>query len=308
MITRVALRVVGRGAEWAALSELLASARVGQGGSVQLVGEAGIGKSTVLAEAVSGAEGFTVLQATGVRAESNLAFAGLESLLRPLHPLLGELPPAQGRALATALGQEPGPDAGELVLGAACLRLLTLAAESAPVLLVADDVHWFDEESWRALAFAVRRLSGEPVAAVLSSRPTDGRRVDGVPTLLLDGLGLDDAISVLRGVRPDLVTEVCRSLHARTGGNPLALVEAAQGLSPDQRRGARALPAGLTSSTDLTAYFTDRLAGCPPATRHLLLLATLEGRGDLAVVAAASGSRAMPWQTWPPPSVAPWSA
>ena len=290
MITEVAVGVIGRAAEWSALSELVASAGAGQGGAVQLVGEAGIGKSTVLAEAAAGAEGFTVLQASGVRAEAQLPFAGLETLLRPLHHLVPALPPAQASAAATALGQQSGPDGGELILGTACLRLFALAAEEAPVLVVADDVHWFDEESWRALAFAVRRLSGEPIAAVLSSRPTEGRRVEGVPTLLLEGLGAEEAASVLRTVHPDLASDVCRQLHDRTGGNPLALVEAAQGLSPAQRRGTEALPEGLSTSEGLTSYFGDRLAACPPDTRHLLLLAALEGRGDLTFVAAAASA------------------
>ncbi len=288
MITVVAVGVIGRAAEWSALSELLAAAGAGQGGAVQLVGEAGIGKSTVLARVAAAAVGFTVLEASGVRAESQLPFAGLETLLRPLQHLIPALPAAQASAAATALGQQSAAEGGELVLASACLRLFALAAEESPVLVIADDVHWFDEESWRALSFAVRRLAGEPIAAVLSSRPTEGRSVEGVPTLVLEGLAADDAEAVLRSVQADLASDVCRQLHHRTGGNPLALVEAAHGLSPRQRRGGEALPEGLSTSADLTSYFGDRLAACPPATRHLLLLAALEGRGDLSVVAAAA--------------------
>ena len=281
--------VVGREAQSGAVCDLVASARAGQGGALRLVGEAGIGKSTLLAATIASAEGFTVLRATGVPAESHLAFSGLGSLLSPLRDLATRLPAPQARAVAAALGEETAVEGGELVLGTACLRLLALAAQRAPVLVVADDVHWFDEESWRALSFAVRRLSGEPIASVVASRPTGGRLLDGVTTLTLAGLAPEDATSLLRSLRPDLTADVCRQLHRRTGGNPLALVEAVQGLSQEERRGTRALPEGLATSADLTAYFGDRLATCPSGTRHLLLLAALEGRGDLTVVAAAAG-------------------
>jgi len=282
--------LVGRLTEVSALAGLLSSARAGQGGVLQLVGEAGVGKTTLVADAVTRAGDFTVLHAVGVQGETPLPFAALQALLRPLRDLLPALAPIQSRAVAVALGEESGAAAGELVLGAACLRLVALAAQRAPVLMVADDVHWFDEESWRALSFAARRVSGEQVAVVLSTRPSSRRQVEGVPTLLLAGLGQGDAASLLQGLRPDFTVDVCRQLRRRTAGNPLALVVAAQGLTPEERRGAVALPADLPTSDHLTGFFSARTAACPPLTRRLLLLAALEGRGDLAVLAAAAAA------------------
>ncbi|MBA3365102.1 MAG: hypothetical protein H0U03_04860, partial [Actinobacteria bacterium] len=53
-----------------------------------------------------------VLAATGVESESELPFAGLHELLRPLLELLPQLPPSQAKALAAALALEQGePDA-----------------------------------------------------------------------------------------------------------------------------------------------------------------------------------------------------
>lgn len=285
--------LVGRVTEVSALAGLLSSACAGQAGVLQLVGEAGVGKTTLVADAVTRAGDYTVLHAVGVRGESHIPFAGLQALLRPLQDLVPALAPVQSRAAAVALGEESGPVAGELILGAACLRLVAIAAEQAPVLIVADDVHWFDEESWRALSFAVRRISGERVAVVLSTRPSSRRQVEGVPTLLLGGLSQGDATSLLRGLRPDLAVDVCRQLRTRTAGNPLALVEAAHGLSLEQRRGGAALPEDLPTSDNLTAFFSARTAICPPLTRRLLLLAALEGRGDLAVLAAAAERQGM---------------
>ncbi len=270
------------------MTELLAAARSGRAGVLQLVGEAGVGKTTLVAEVVARAGDFRTLQAVGVRVESHLPFGGLQALLRPLQGLVAALPRAQGRAAATALGWEPGEPATEFVIGSASLQLLVLAAEQGPVLVVVDDLQWLDEESWRALSFGVRRIGGERIAVVLSTRPGGRRQVEGVPTMRLGGLGEADAVAVLRGLRADLAVQVCRQVHARTGGNPLAMVEVARGLSPEQRSGARGLPDALPASQDLTAYFWARAASFPPATRQLLLLAALDGRGDLAVLAAAA--------------------
>ena len=77
--------LVGRVTEAAALAGLLSSARAGQGGVLQLVGEAGVGKTTLVKEALTRAGDFTVLHAVGVRGEASIPFAGLQALLRPLH-------------------------------------------------------------------------------------------------------------------------------------------------------------------------------------------------------------------------------
>lgn len=273
--------------ESSALIEVIDSARNRLGSALQVVGEAGVGKTTLIGSALAGVEGCTVLRATGVRAESHIAFAGLGALLRPLETLIPQLPGDQARAASVAFGRVAEVATNELVLGAACLRLMALAAQRSPVVLLADDVQWFDEESWRAVSFAVRRISGEPIGAILAGRPS-GHRVDGLPTMRLEGLGLEAATAMLQGSWPDLVTDVCRRLHRRTGGNPLALAEAAQGLDPAQRRGGAELPEDLPTSQDLTASFSTRSAACPPDTQRLLLLSALEGRGDLGILSAAA--------------------
>ena len=280
--------LAGRSNEVSALTGLLDAARTGRAGVLQLVGEAGVGKTSLVADTVNGAADFTTLKAVGVQAEAHLPFGGLQALLCPLHALLPALPAGQRQAAATALGLAPAQAATELVIGSATLQLLVLAAEQGPVLVAADDLQWLDEESWRALSFAVRRIGGERIAVVLSTRPGRRRQVEGVPTLHLGGLAEADAFAVLRGERSDMAAEVCRRVHARTGGNPLAMVEVARGLSQEQRTGASELPDTLPVSAGLTAFFGARTATFPPATQQLLLLAALDGRGDLAVLAGAA--------------------
>ena len=103
-----AVQLLGRERECAVIDRVLADADGGTGGALVVRGEAGIGKSAVLGYAVQqAAPGMVVLRADGVEAESDLAFAGLHGLLRPVLPHLRELPEPQSAALAGALGLAP---------------------------------------------------------------------------------------------------------------------------------------------------------------------------------------------------------
>ena len=65
----------GRDDECRVIDGLLADAEAGASGVLAIHGEAGIGKSVLLAYARDRADGMTVLTARGVEAESELAFA-----------------------------------------------------------------------------------------------------------------------------------------------------------------------------------------------------------------------------------------
>ena len=89
--------LLGRAAECAAIERLLEAAGRGESGSLVLRGEAGMGKTALLGQALDRASGMTVLRATGVEAESDLAFAGLHALLRPIADQLGQTAGAAAR-------------------------------------------------------------------------------------------------------------------------------------------------------------------------------------------------------------------
>src|SRR3712207_1194659 len=94
----------GRGDECAAVDRLLAEARGSRGGALVLRGDAGIGKSELLSYAAGRAgtdssAGWRVLRANGVESESELPFATLHQLLRPVLNLIARLGPAQQTAL-----------------------------------------------------------------------------------------------------------------------------------------------------------------------------------------------------------------
>ena len=125
--------------ECAAIDRLLDDARAGAGLALVVRGEPGIGKSALVDYARQRAAPMAVLPAAGVEAESDLAFAGLHGLLRPVLAHLRELPQPQSAALAGALGLAPSTQSDRLLICAAVLGLLAAAAEDRPVLCVVDD-------------------------------------------------------------------------------------------------------------------------------------------------------------------------
>src|SRR5580693_2486862 len=101
-----------------------------------VIGEAGMGKTILLADVVERARsaGMRVLSVTGRESESKLAFAGLHQLLRPVLSSAAGLPGRQAQALLAALGLAADPVmADPFLTGAAVLTLLSDLSERAPL-------------------------------------------------------------------------------------------------------------------------------------------------------------------------------
>ena len=105
-----------------------------RGGALLVRGEPGIGKSTLLAAARREAaeRGLRVLAAAGVQSESDLPFAGLHQLVRPVLGHIAALAPAQQEALLAAFGMGSAPAPDRLLIALAALDLLSEAAAEAP--------------------------------------------------------------------------------------------------------------------------------------------------------------------------------
>jgi hypothetical protein len=108
-----------------------------QGAALLIVGDPGIGKSSLLRAVASRArnKGFRRLEATGVKSEEGLAFAGLQMLLDPVISAGAALPTAQRKAMATAFGLEEGPPPQPFLVALAALNLLGDVASRDPVLV-----------------------------------------------------------------------------------------------------------------------------------------------------------------------------
>src|SRR5271156_926269 len=168
---KVADSLYGREQDLAVLIELLNS--VGDHGGSRLVeGEAGVGKSLLLSACAehASANGFRVLRTSGVQAETNLAFAGLHQLIRPVLFATSDLPERQRDSLLAAFGliDREAPDFFRIALAA--LEVLAESAARQPILILAEDLHWLDQPSSEVLAFIARRIEDEPIIMLLSIR------------------------------------------------------------------------------------------------------------------------------------------
>src|SRR4051794_10787436 len=185
------------------LAQLVAGVRAGQSQALVLRGEAGAGKTALLRHVPEAAEGCTIVWATGVESEMELAFAGLHSLCAPMLDRLDQLPEPQRDALSTAFGMSVGPAPDRFLVGLAVLSLLAESAEEHPLLCIVDDAQWLDRVSSETLGFVARRLLAERVGFVFSVRETGTETVlDGLPELVVEGLPADDARLLLDAMIP----------------------------------------------------------------------------------------------------------
>ena len=255
-----------------------------------VTGEAGIGKTALLADAAGWARssGMRVLSVTGRESESRLAFAGLHQLLRPALPEAAGLPARQARALRGALGLSADPGAPDpLLTGAAVLTLLSDLSERSPVLVVADDAHWLDRSSLDALAFAGSRLDAERVVLLVGARgqaPPPGFD-RGFPELHLEPLSADDAGRLLDGQPRPPRGRPRSQVLAQAAGNPMALIELAKVIAEDPSASRRWAAEPLPPTDRLTAVLTSRFATLPEQTQAALLLAAVADSPDLSAAA-----------------------
>lgn len=279
--------ILGRSAECAVIDELLAGARAGRGAALVLRGEAGIGKTTLIEYAVDQAADMRVLSARGYETESEIPFAGLADLLRPLLPLMSALPEPQAAAVRSALALGPPVAGDRFSMCAATVGILAAAAETTPTLVVVDDLQWLDAESREAVVFAARRLEADGIVLLLGLRDDDGDLDLRLRGLRLTGLHRGDADELCRRVLPSASAEICAQLYDATAGNPLGVLELAeawQAGSADDAAAAMWVPSGSRVERSMRL----RLAGLPERCRQALLLAAAAAGGDVGLVLLAA--------------------
>jgi DNA-binding CsgD family transcriptional regulator len=282
----------GRERELDVLADLVRGLAEGAGGALVVRGEAGIGKSSLLAVTARLAvqAGAQVLTATGVQAETRLPFAGLHQLLRPVLPLAERLPLRLRTALLSAFGLADAEPAGPFLTGLAALELVSDAAASTPVMLIADDAQWLDEPSGAVLGFVARRLATEPVALLIAVRDGLASSLDdaGLPGLPLTGLAEPAAAALLEARAPGLDLAHRTRLLSEAAGNPLALVELPKSVRPGYPANGLTGPL-LPLTARLEQAFAAQQSGLPEITRAVLLAAAAnDGNGLPEVLGAAS--------------------
>ncbi|HEX4088839.1 MAG TPA: AAA family ATPase [Trebonia sp.] len=285
--------LVGRDAELALLAGLV-DPPPATGQALVLLGDAGLGKTALLAKLAARARsaGLRVLLFAARESESTLAFAGLHQLLLPVLAAVDRLPPRQAEALRAALGLNSQPAAPDrLLTGIAVLTLLSEVSEERPLLVVIDDAHWLDRSSLDVLAFVGHRLETERIVLVAASRGnTAPAGLGSVPELRLAPLPESDANRLLdRQPRPPRGRARAQVL-AQAAGNPMALVALAKAIAADPGSGRRWAAEPLPLTDRLLAVISAQLTALPEETRAALLLAAVADSADLtAAVGGAPG-------------------
>jgi DNA-binding CsgD family transcriptional regulator/tetratricopeptide (TPR) repeat protein len=293
--------------------ELLEAARVraakGELAVVLVGGEAGIGKTRLLAELTSrcATDGTRVLVGGCVPVGGDgLPYAPIVEALRgllgevgvgavrelvgPSWPELARLLPALGEPEAGPAGQAAQARLFELLLG-----LLGRLGEQAPLVLVVEDLHWADRSTRDLLAFLVRNLRRERVLLVVTYRNDEpgqqqlgpylaeldrGGRVERIELARLDQVQTEAQLVGILGAAP--TAELVDAVFARSEGNPffteelLAVVRAGSGELPATLQGllrgrVQALPQPAQQVLGVVA-----VAGRPVPHRLLAAVAGLD--------------------------------
>jgi DNA-binding CsgD family transcriptional regulator len=284
------IRLTGRDRELAALDAFLGAAAAG-GATLVLAGEPGVGKTALLHAATEMAtmNGVRVIHCGGMEYESDISFAGLHQLVDPLSDDLRRIPRTSRGVLEVALGVGSGPPPDRLAVLSATLALFRQAASSNPLLIVVDDLHWLDRASGAVVGFVGRRLRGGRIGLLGAIRPGVGGFFErtGLPEFAVAPLPDAEAMELLKRRFVHLPTRILRRIVEEAEGNPLALLEFAASAGGQRDSGQTTATAG--SSRQLRTLYQARIGQLPEPTRRLLLLAALNGTGDLGVLAAASG-------------------
>src|SRR5215831_16341435 len=303
--------LIGRDAEMAMLGRLVREVARGQGRSVFIEGEPGIGKSVLVRTALAEAAG----------AGSQVFWGAGDELGQelPLLPFLEGLrvrePSASPRrnTILRLLGGELAADRGMDVSAALAEQLLALVGEQCagqPTILVIDDLQWADQASivlWGRLARSVRQV---PLLLIGMMRPVPQRdellalrrAVEDAVRLQLTGLtraAVTELVADLAGGQPD--DDLLR-LADGAAGNPLYVTELVAALARSSsltitESGAAELTSGPAPSS-LPAAIADRLGFVSGPVREVVQAAALLGVDfavpDLATVLSRGMAELIP--------------
>ena len=267
----------------ATVGDLIEAASGGHGKALFVIGEAGLGKTTVLEHAVGlvGRRFRTGIGRADV-AEAALPFGLIGQALEPL--LGGQAEPEQ----------PPGSDAGP-PLGGYLYAVLSRLRQSAarPLLLALDDAHWSDSDSMTLLRLICRRIGTLPVAVLVTARPWPpdalraGEELSGqglAEVHKLTPLSLESAAAMLSERAGAAVSgEEAGRLAGLCAGNPLLLDRVASALRAGHSLPEGEVPAGATWARRL---LLSHLVGLDEPAGRFLRAASVVGRRFRPEVAA----------------------
>jgi DNA-binding CsgD family transcriptional regulator/tetratricopeptide (TPR) repeat protein len=291
---------VGREAELEAIDRVLDGWLTGRPTHVLVGGEAGVGKSRLIRDMTAAAEarGATVLvgECVALGMEGG-PFSPFVDALRPLAraldpailaaavdaggPALERIVPELVRAIGS-VGSSTGADRTGQVVDAIRAFLIRLA-ETTPLLLVVEDVHWADPATLETVAWIVRATQKERLLIVITYRSDElHRRHKLLPWLAelerhtplerinLRRLDVGETRRLIAAIAddPSVDPELVERIHRRCGGNPFFVEELLQA----EQAGEKRLP------DTLREVLLARLSALPDAAQRLVGVAAVAGR------------------------------
>lgn len=307
---------VGRASEVAILYKAFDQVQAGNGQVILISGEAGVGKSRLVAESKAYAAGqnVTVIQGNCYQEDISTPYAPLISLLRPffidqaavsfppeLKPVAGELlrllpdiAPIDYDAQAVSTRD---PEEKKRRLFATLSQFLTMLAVHKPCLLIVEDLHWSDDSSLEFLLYLARRCASLPISLLLTYRNDEPRpsltwlaqldRERLAYEMILARLTrseVDDMIRAIFQLDRPVRAEFLETIYALTEGNPFFVEEMLKSLivSGDinlTSQGWDRRPLNeLSIPRSVQGAVQQRIAQLTPAAKYLLDMASVAGR------------------------------
>ncbi|HVG87561.1 MAG TPA: AAA family ATPase, partial [Gaiellales bacterium] len=255
-------------------------------GLVLVTGEAGIGKTAMLARfaAAIAEDGGWPVWGTCWDGDKTPAFWPWTQALRAiidLRPELGETTSTELAAVlpelatpgSTMAGRDSSDAYGRLRVFDAVARLLRRAAATSPVVVILDDLQWSDQSTIELVRFLANQAGSGPLLLVGAYRPGEA---EGEVAAALSGLTSADVV-VLRGLSAEETTKLVaavaeghaadwgEAVHDRSGGHPFFARELCQLLASGAS--VQAVPAAIRGVIDR------RLVRLSSACRELLTVA-----------------------------------
>lgn len=244
------------------------------GAVVSLLGEPGIGKSTLLVEALSRVEAAWVWSVTCLEVEADLGLSVLGDFFSAVpQRAIDALPDVQRAAVDVTLfrgADQRGSTIDARLLGATILTLLSGLASEGGVVLGIDDQQWCDPTSLAAIDYAAHRLDGSRVAVVSTVRTGAARHLSGAQRLEVPGLSDADMAQLIAQVtHSSLDSAVVAGLVEASAGNPFVARELARHLMTEPHNPR--LPRTLRDMLEV------RLAALTSDTRSTLVDLAIQG-------------------------------
>jgi predicted ATPase len=296
--------LVGRDAELERLRGLLRDAAAGRAVTGLVSGDAGIGKSRLVAEAMQIAEGdgFTVLCGQCAEIGDSVPYLPFADAFRTAPPRIEKAikaRPVLSRLLPDGDGQAEGADWAGLTrqqMFGAVLSLLSELSADGPVLLVIEDLHWADATTRHLVTFLARMLHRERVAVIGTYRTDDLYRRHPLRGVIAELLRLPMVALVELGPLPaaalaEILSNVRSAPFPLSAATLNSLVERAEGNAyyAEELLTASSCTDG-TLPTGLAELLLSRVERVSDAAQQVLRAAAVAGGGaEDSLIRAASG-------------------